>query len=462
MQIPIMNGIYSNEVSDLRTSYPINMIPVPKENGISNGYLRPAEGIELFSNVAGLDRGGINWNGVLYRVVGEYLIRFNADGTNLAIGSVTNGGQCSFTYSFDYLAIASNEKLFLYDGEDLKQVTDGDLGVVKDVTWIDGYFMTTDGDFLVITELNDPFAVNPLKYGSAEMDPDPIMSIEKVQNEICAVGRYSIEVFDNVGGDNFPFTRIGGAVTTKGTLGTFTCCLLEGELFFVGSGRGEQISVYLNSNGAAQKVSTREIDQILASYSEEVLSKCLLESRSLNGHQWLYYHLPDKTLVYDLAASLVTQQPIWFILSTNGRYSANNFVWCYDKWTVGHPIKGFIGVITDKVSSHYGERIDWEFGTTILYNNGFGAIFHQIELVCLTGNIDFNKKPTISTQYSLDGELWSTERFINAGGVGNRAKRLVWLQQGNMRNWRIQKFKGNSDARISVIRLEAYIEPLTV
>ena len=45
MQIPILNGIYTDNDSDFRTSYPRNMIPVPKAQGMSAGYLRPADGI---------------------------------------------------------------------------------------------------------------------------------------------------------------------------------------------------------------------------------------------------------------------------------------------------------------------------------------------------------------------------------------------------------------------------------
>ena len=44
MQISILSGIYTDDVADFRTSYPRNMIPVPKEQGISSAYIRPADG----------------------------------------------------------------------------------------------------------------------------------------------------------------------------------------------------------------------------------------------------------------------------------------------------------------------------------------------------------------------------------------------------------------------------------
>jgi len=59
----------------------------------------------------------------------------------------------------------------------------------------------------------------------------------------------------------------------------------------------------------------------------------------------------------------------------------------------------------------------------------------------------------------VDGQAWSQDRIIRAGTTGSR-KRLAWFQQGHMRNWRIQRFRGDSQAHLSFIRLEAQIEPL--
>lgn len=466
MQIPILNGIYTDQNSDFRTSYPRNLIPVPKEQGLSSGYLRPAEGIEHLTDIDGVDRGGINWNGTCYRVCDNDLIRVNRDNTITKLGEVSGSGYCNFEYSFDYLAINSKPYLYLYSPDKgLKQVTDSDLGNVYDVTWIDGYFMTTDGEFLVVTELNDPFAVNPLKYGSSEADPDPVNALFKLRNEVYALNRYTIEVFDNVGGENFPFSRIDGAMSTRGTLSASTCCMFIETIAFLGSGKNEPISVYLSANGSSQKIATREIDQILRNYSEEQLTNCLVESRVIDGHQWLYIHLPDKTLVYDAAASQATSQQVWFFLCSGfgeNRYLAQNHVWCYDKWIVGHPNQHKLGVLSNEKGEHWGAVTEWDFTTSILYNESRGAIFHQVELVALAGRTLFGEKPTICTQYSVDGVEWSNPKYISAGKTGQRDKRLVWFQQGHMNNWRIQRFTGTSESRLAIARLEAYIEPLGV
>jgi hypothetical protein len=44
-------------------------------------------------------------------------------------------------------------------------------------------------------------------------------------------------------------------------------------------------------------------------------------------------------------------------------------------------------MISESISSHWGQVVRWEFGTTIVYNESLGAVFHQMELVSLTGSI---------------------------------------------------------------------------
>jgi hypothetical protein len=406
--------------------------------------------------------------------MGSKLVKIEESGFATIIGDVgdpsplnlVGSTEVTLDYSFDRLAIASNNNLFYYDETTLTQVTDPDLGDVIDVIWVDGYFMTTDGEFLVVTELADPFSVNPLKYGSSEIDPDPVKALLKIRNEPHAINRYSIEVFNNIGGTGFPFQRIEGAQITKGTIGTHTCCKYLDAVAFLGGGRNESPAVWLGANGNTRKLSTREIDQLLKEYTEVELSTCLMEPRVDDSHQLLYLHLPDKTLVYDLAASNTTGQPVWFILTSGvdetGQYLAKNFVWCYDKWIIGHPELAKTGSIVKNISSHWGEITTWEFGTQIIYNAGNGVVFHELELVCLSGRVAVGEDPRISTQYSLDGETWSQNKFITAGKTGKRNKRIVWLQQGTMRNWRIQRFKGDSNSMLSMARLEARVEALTV
>lgn len=465
-QIPILSGIYTDEHSELRSSYPINLVPVPKDSGISQGYLRPADGIIQNGAGPGIGRGGINWNGRCYRVMGSNLVGVGPTGNTALLGTVTLGGQVSMTYSFDLLAIASGGALYYWDGVQLAQVTDPDLGTVVDVVWVDGYFMTTDGKNLIVTELTNPFAVNPLKYGSSEADPDPIMALKKLRNEIFAVNRYTIEVFDNVGGALFPFQRVTGAQIQKGAIGTHACCIYMEAVAFVGGGRNEPPGVYVGVNATATKISTQEVDTILATFTEDQLAQVLLEARIDRNNHYLLVHLPDRTLIFDGVVGEAAGGPVWFthVTAVSGfsQYRARNFVWCYNQWLVDDPQSSAIGYMTQDLGSHWGAKVYWEFGTIIVYNSGNGVIFTELELVCLPGRMALGDKPIVSTSYTLDGETWSQERRIGVSTRGDRNARLVWRKQGLTQNWRIQRFRGDSTARLSFIRLEVQLELLAV
>lgn len=467
MQWPILSGIFTDENSDFRTSYPRNLVPVAKGTGISAGYLRPAEGSTTFGAGPGVDRGGINWSGNYYRVMGDKLVFITTTGNVNEIGSVGgNSSQLSkMDYSFDYLGLNSANNLYLYSGTTLSRVTDSNLGNVVDFIWIDGYFMSTDGEFIVVTELNDPFTVNPTKYASSEVDPDPVKALLKLRNEAYAINRYTIEVFNNVGGSGFPFQRVNGGQIRRGSIGTRSCCTFQDSaIAFVGGGRNESLSVWLGVNGASTKIATREIDQILMGYNDGTLTNALMEERTDEGHQFLYIHLPDQTLVYDHAATTAFGTPVWFTLTTGidetGQYRCRNFVRVYNGWHCGDPTSSNLGILDKSVSSHYGTENSWGFQTSLIYNKSNAAIFHEIELVSLSGRVALNDNPRIWTQYSLDGVTWSDPRYILAGKQGERAKRLSWRRQGKMRQWRTQRFRGTSKSHLSFSRLEVNLEPL--
>lgn len=466
MQIPIINGIYSDGTPDFRTSYPRNMVPVPKQNGIADGYLRPADGISLFGVGPGIDRGSIIWDETHYRVMGSKLISVDDGGSYTVLGDVGGTGQVQMDYSTDRLCIVSGGNAFYWDKTTLTQITDTDLGLVIDVIFIDGYFMfvSADGQYLITTDLANPLSIDPLKYGSSEADPDPINGILKLRNEVYALNRYTIEVFDNKGGDGFPFQRIEGAMVERGALGTNTFALFAETIAFLGSGKKEAPAVYVMTPGGSQAISTREIEAILQQFTEDQLANSLMETRLDKAHQFLLIHLPDRCIVYDAAASLVTKQPVWHVLTSSivgfSVYRLKNLVWSGGKWIGADPVTFNMGVLNSSLSSHYGQVNGWDFGTQIIYADGNGAIIHELELVALPGRVALGKQPVVWTSYSFDGETWSQERTTNAGGQGRRDKRIMWRKQGKMTNYRMQRFRGTSDCHIAVTRLEAAIEPL--
>jgi hypothetical protein len=463
MKVPILNGIYSDVTADFRSSYPINMIVVPKNTGISDSYLKTADGVELFATGIGLDRGGINWRDELYRVSGSSLIKVSSSGVVTTAGQIAGSETCSFAYSFDRLAIAGGGLLYYYDGATLTTVTDPDMGLVKDVVWVDGYFMTTDGVSLVVTELNNPLQVDPLKYGSSELDPDPIVGLIKPIQDVYAMNRYTIEIFGNIGGAGFPFQRINGAGINCGLIGKDAKAEVSGTVVFLGSRKNEQPSIYIISGNAAQSVSTREIDIWLSEHTEQELSKCIVEMRKFDVHELVYVHLEDATAVYDLAASQAVGEPVWTWLSSGvtgrNKYQCVNFIWAYNAWHCGNKNNSTLAMVIPQ-PTQYGEIAGWRFDTTIIFNETRGVIFNSLELTNLSGRAPFGESPICWSSWTENGLTWSDERSCQMGSTGNYANRLTWRRNGIANNVRSMRFRGANKTPVSFARLDAEVEPL--
>lgn len=61
------------------------------------------------------DRGGIVWNGVMYRVQGGGVYSFDTSGTRTLVGLVENDGQrCRLDYGFDFLIVVSAGNMYYY------------------------------------------------------------------------------------------------------------------------------------------------------------------------------------------------------------------------------------------------------------------------------------------------------------------------------------------------------------
>lgn len=465
MEIPFISGVFTDGNGKFRTSLPRNLIPVPKETGLSKYYLRSADGLTLFGTGPGIDRGGINWNGVCYRVMGSKLVSVSVSGAVTDLGDVTSDGNLvSMAYSTDRLCIVSNGKAYYWNGTTLTQIVDADLGVPIDVVWADGRFIFTDGTHIVVTELSDPLSIDPLKYGSSEIDPDPIKGELIFHNELFVFNRYTIEVFQNTGSTGFPYQRVQGATVNRGAVGTYSKCLFGHSMAFAGSARNEAVSIFVTVGGEAEKIATSEIDEILAKYTDGDLSQMVLEYRTQDSHRFLYAHLPNETLVYDAAASEVLGSYTWHVLSsgvdTQAKYRGRNFVYCYNKWICGDFTTSNIGVLTASAFTQYGAVVGWQFDTQLGHNGGKGVIVHSIELVGNMGMAAFGQKPTAFLSWTNDGHTWSNERAVSTGQFGEYDKRPIWRRIGLFRNIRGFRFRGANATPIAIAVVQAEMEPL--
>jgi hypothetical protein len=456
--IPLLSGVAGSETGEFVQRFPLNLEPVIVDTQISKGQLRIAPGASVTGTGPGGDRGGIEWNGIAYRVMGTSLVSISASGTVTILGDVGDGDRCWFDYSFDRLAIGSGGRVYYYAPlTGLTQVIDTDLGTSIDGLWVDGYFMSTDGTYVVVTELADPTSVQPLKYGSAEEDPDAITGLLKWRDEAYILGRYTIQTFENVGGNGFPFVDRKGAGIPFGCVGPMAKCLYGDGFAFVGGARNEALNVYIGAQGQAKAIGTRALCDALAAVERPEAIE--VEARTRRNERYLLVHLPDETWTFMISASGVVGSPVWFRQHTDSHgYRLRNAVQIYGGTMVADPISGEFGYLNEAEPYHFGTDPGWEFEAGMVYNEAVGAIIHSLELVGLPGR---GGDGSVFLSMTRDGETYSTERAVRAGPLGARNRRIQWRPHVRIGSWLGLRFRGVGRALPGFASLEAKAVPLS-
>jgi len=460
MKVPLLSGIYGDETAEFRQSYPLNLEPVSLDNTINKGQLRATAGAVGIVSGPGINRGGVYFNDMHYRVMGTRFVRLRRGGTIDDLGDVGGSGPVTFAIGPDRLAVRSENRLYYWDETALTQVTDVDLIACNDVIWIDGYFMSTDGSYVVVTELNNPMEIKPLKYGAAEEDPDPITGLIKCRNEAYVLGRHTIQVFRNAGGSGFPFQTQRGATIPVGCVGPMAKCLYSDSFAFVGSARNEAIGVYLAGAGTAMRISSRAIDDELAKVDDP--TAIVLENRTNRAERRLFVHLPTKTLVFLSNQTKDAGDVVWYHAQSgvNKPYRLRDSIEAYGRIIVGDTESAQLGELTEAVNTHFGESAQWRFDCGLVYNEGKGGILHAVELVGLPGRAPAGVDGTAWLSLTRDGETFTSERAIPMGVAGQHTLRLHWRPRQNFRNYLGLRFRGFSAALPGFAACEARLSPL--
>jgi len=456
-QISLVSGIYSDKQADYRISYPKNFYPVVQDTGISGAYLRQTPGIRQFAQGEGIERGSIVFNNILYQVSGTQLIRVFANGVTQAIGTIPGSGRVSMSSSFDRIGIVADNKAFYWsEGAGLEQITDPDFGYAIDGIFISGYFLYVDNESVFNADLNDPLSINPLSFGSAEVDSDPIIGIEKVGNEAYVCGSQTIQILQNVGGGGFPFQSNPAAFITRGIVGTHAKTEVDKVLYFVGAGKGASASVYASSGGSIDEVATPEIAKIIQSYSDADLATVYCESYNLDNQYFLLIHLPDTTLVYDIYGSQKGGLRLWHIRDT----TATGYQRVYGSWIVGDSMNGRIGALNEDEATEYGKVVTREFSTPLGFVDGYSFIVHEAIIYGLPGRTVLSDNPKLFMAVSRNGVTWSQERESSTGTQGQYDYTCRWLRLGRANSQMSMKFRLASNSFYNAARLEVRVEPL--
>lgn len=458
VKVPIICGDKIGEGNDYYDAIPVNLIAVMRDIEGSTGYLHSHDGlVEPSSNGYGAIRGSL-YNermGKSFRV-SEFMYGIEPGSITFYMPTldenrVDGTGWVSTPYSFNSFLVIGGGSAYRFDGTTFLKITDPDIGQPIDATWIDGYYVFIDEEYIYHTDINDETSIDPLKFATAEISPDKNKAVGKTQDDLLVVfGRYTIEYFVNQGNEQFAFTRLNQKALSVGIIGTKCWVEMGGQLYILGGRKEEQPSIYAVGTGQAISITTRTIELIVNAYTEEELGQAKLESRTIDGNQLLYVILPNDTLIFNsTVAQKLGVNSAWSRLESNGgRWRAANIIYdpIFNSWVCGDRDEGRNYLLSKATASQVGEPVDSYFYTPFVPAESMSI--DELEINTVGGFSSETTSMFVST--TRDGAAYSTEYSQELAIPLNYDKRFIVRRLAYVRKKVGFKFRAKHKDKLNV------------
>lgn len=474
MQLEIGTGFYQSESLPFAAQRCINWRPIVAEAGaLSQRALFDVQGINTLSltgaTVNGMNRGAAVVAGVPYYINGNNLYSITRGLVVTDHGQIEGTKRVSLANNGQYLVIVDpGNKSYVFNNEDstLVQITDTDFIVSDTVSFKDGYFIFTasDGSVFFISSLNDPLSYNALDFGSADVRPDKIVASFVNHNELFIPGEETIELFQNVGGADFPFLRVPGGDTQKGVYARHSLIDFDNSFVFVGGAVNEQAAIW-RMGGGVRKISTAAIDNEIQKFTQEEIADAFAMTKAVKGSFEVYFtftssSIPSKTFVYDATASALSGENVWYERQsgvTDNKWRVNSIVNVYGQLWVGDAFDGRIGQLDKDTHTEYGEVIFRQKASRPFTNDQTPAFIDELKLTMESGVGNIGEDaPQIRMDFSDDGaQTFSNEFWRTYGKIGRRERLPSWRRQGRVPRNRVVRFTTTENVKSNVLRLDA-------
>ncbi|MCK5602183.1 hypothetical protein KAR91_09950 [Candidatus Pacearchaeota archaeon] len=471
VQLNIFGGFYENQSIPMSHQNLINWIPqIVEGEGLSQGALiTPKSLVEFGTTGDNSNRGAIVMGGIPYVVNGNALYSFDSAGAFTNYGFISGAGRVSMASNGTKLAIVvpgGNAYQFDSGTSNITQVTDPDYITSDTVVFKDGFYVYTasDGSVFFNSALNDPLTFDALDFGTAEINPDRIITGHVNHNELFILGEETIEVFQNIGGSGFPFQRIPGANIQKGCYAKFSTVEFDNTFMFVGGGVNEKAAIWrVVSSQTAVKISTDAIDHAIQKFTEDEIALAFSYTFTVNGQFIVAFTfesdtIPDVTFCYNGTSKK------WFQMQSgvdDNKWRVNAIVQAYGEILCADTEDGRLGKLDD-VFTEYGETIYQERTSQPYMIDGSSQYWSENELFMETGTgltSGQGSDPQIRMSYSDDGgRTFSADRARSFGQIGEYSKRVVWRRLGRVPFNRVVRFVNTDPVKANILKMEGTLE----
>lgn len=448
-QIQIVGPSYQLRVRKADVQRSVNLFPAIVESGSGKApaILQSIPGLTLFADLGAEVRGlKIGKNGRLYGVGGSGLKEISNDGTIIARGTLsTVTGPVDMAENLTQMIIVDGPNGYVspFDTNIFKQITgDGWLGSRK-VSVLDGYaiFVKPNSQEFFVSAVDDATALDVLDFASAESSPDNIVAQVVDHGQLMLFGESSVEIWDDTGGTDFPFSRNNGARIETGCAAAFSICKLDNTVYWLGQDdRGGGI-IWKLSGYTPVRVSTQAIEEAIQAAPD--LTKAVAYTYQQDGHSFYVLNVPglSTTWCFDVASGNWHERAELI----NGEYAQHRgtcHVYAFGKHLIG-AANGKIYQYDPTVNNNAGDVLVRDRISPHMAVPGYAVQqFNSLQIDCTVGTgLPDGSAPNLQMRYSNDGGIaWGNWRTSSIGAIGERKNRTMYRRLGTARDrcWHIR------------------------
>lgn len=387
------------------------------------------------------NRGSVTMDGVPYFVNSTTMFRLNADFTATTLGTVQGSGKVSMPHNGTQVMVlvpGGKGYIFNKDTAAFAEISDSDFianGQPQVAIFVHGYFMAvTDSKKFIISNLRDGTAWSALDFGTAEADPDKLVSLVNYNNEAYLFGFETLEGVEDIGGSDFPFVS-NELIWDKGCSAPFSVVKSSNAFMWVGAGEEEDPAIWMIRGTELTKISNTGVDTLLGALTPVQMAQVNAYAYSQENSTFVCWELPLETVCYGLDSgkwhkrkSIVTDG-VGFKNAVGWR--ATGLVTAYSKLICFDTQDGKVGDVSDDFFDEYGENIQREVDVNKLRAENNTMVVPRIEVSIDAGLGDSTTPdPKIWIELTRDGKIYGPAKIRSMGTKGKTRHRPVWRQNG--------------------------------
>jgi hypothetical protein len=212
-----------------------------------------------------------------------------------SLGTVSGSGPVSFAGGYGELCVTRGQTLYSYNGTNL--ANSGFTGLfsnnVTACCFINSSIIAIEAGSARYfwSAALDGRTWDVTDFITAEREPDNLLDVAPLGNNLWLFGEQSVEVHADTGLDNARFSPVETLGYNKGILATGCVCNADNALFFIGSDK-----VVYRVGEAPQRVSEHWIEEAIGKSST-----ASVYSYRHEGHEFVVVKLDDVNIQYDCA-----------------------------------------------------------------------------------------------------------------------------------------------------------------